>query len=204
MQTIIKLVSLLSVRERKRASLLMGLIIIMALLDMLGVASILPFIAVLANPELLQTNVALNTAFKMSSNIGIHSQDQFLFALGLLVFLLLVMSLAIKAITNYAQTRFALMREYSIGSRLLQGYLHQNYIWFLSRNSAELTKSILSEIDKVVNYGLLPLMALFAQSAVALALMTMLILVDPILAFSVGLVLGLDLYMLSYFESWFS
>ena len=32
-----------------------------------------------------------------------------------LVFVLLVTSLAFKALTTYAQTRFALMREYSIG-----------------------------------------------------------------------------------------
>jgi hypothetical protein len=38
---------------------------------------------------------------------------------------LLVTSLAFKALTTYAQTRFALMREYSIGKRLVEGYLHQ-------------------------------------------------------------------------------
>jgi ATP-binding cassette, subfamily B, bacterial PglK len=101
--------------------------------------------ALLANPELVQTNAVLNAAFTISSHIGIHTTQQFLFALGVLVFVLLVTSLAFKALTTYAQTRFALMREYSIGKRLVEGYLNQPYSWFLNRHSADLGKTILSE-----------------------------------------------------------
>ena len=62
----------------------------MAFLDMLGVASILPFMSVLSNPELVQTNAVLNTAFITSGYIGIQTTEQFLFALGVLVFVLLI------------------------------------------------------------------------------------------------------------------
>jgi hypothetical protein len=41
---------LLTTLERKRAGVLMGMILVMAFLDMLGVASILPFMAVMATP----------------------------------------------------------------------------------------------------------------------------------------------------------
>jgi ATP-binding cassette, subfamily B, bacterial PglK len=186
-----KLIDLLTPPERKRAGVLMGMILVMAFLDMLGVASILPFMAVLANPELVQTSAALNTAFILSRHIGIHTPEQFLFALGVLVFVLLVTSLAFKALTTYAQTRFALMREYSIGKRLVEGYLHQPYSWFLNRHSADLGKTILSEVGTVVYNGMLPLMTLMAQSTVALALLILLVIVDPLLALSAGVVLGL-------------
>jgi ABC-type multidrug transport system fused ATPase/permease subunit len=191
MLTLKKLLALLTPLERKRAGLLMGMILVMAFLDMLGVASILPFMAVLANPELVQTNAVLNTAFTASSYIGIHTTQQFLFALGVLVFVLLVTSLAFKALTTYAQTRFALMREYSIGKRLVEGYLHQPYSWFLNRHSADLGKTILSEVSTVIHNGMMPLMTLMAQSTVALALLILLLIVDPLLALSVGVVLGL-------------
>jgi len=133
----------------------------------------------------------LNTAFSISRQIGIQTPDQFLYALGALVFLLLVTSLAFKALTIYAQTRFALMREYSIGKRLVEGYLHQPYSWFLNRNSADLGKTILSEVQNVIGNVMLPLMTLMAQSTVSLALLILLIIIDPLLALSVGLVLGL-------------
>jgi ABC-type multidrug transport system fused ATPase/permease subunit len=186
-----KYLALLTPLERKRAGLLMGMILVMAFLDMLGVASILPFMAVLTNPELIQTNAVLNVAFTISRHIGIHTPDQFLFALGVLVFIMLVTSLAFKALTTYAQSRFALMREYSIGKRLIEGYLHQPYSWFLNRHSADLGKTILSEVGTVVGGGMFPLMTLMAQSTVTLAMLIMLIIVDPLLALSIGVVLGL-------------
>ena len=191
MKILTKLLALLIPSERKRAGVLMGMILVMAFLDMLGVASILPFMAVLANPEQVQTNAVLNSAFTISRHIGIHTPDQFLFALGVLVFVLLVTSLTFKALTTYEQTLFALMREYSIGKRLVEGYLHQPYSWFLSRHSADLGKTILSEVNTVIDKGMIPLMSLMAQGTVALALLILLIIVDPLLALSVGVVLGL-------------
>lgn len=186
-----KYLALLTRQERKRAGLLMGMILVMAFLDMLGVASILPFIAVLTNPDLVQTNNLLNVAFNISRHIGIRTPGQFLLALGILVFVMLVTSLAVKALTIYAQTRFTMMREYSIGKRLVEGYLHQPYSWFLHRHSADLGKTILSEVGRVIGGGMFPLMTLMAQSTVALALLSMLIIVDPLLSLSVGVVLGL-------------
>ena len=70
MKTLNKILYLLSSHERKRAFLLMVMILIMALLDMLGVASILPFITVLSNPEIVDTNKMLNTAYNASSKLG--------------------------------------------------------------------------------------------------------------------------------------
>ena len=188
---IAKLLALLTPAERRRAAGLMGMILVMAFLDMLGVASILPFMAVLANPEIVQTNIVLNTLFNFTSHAGIHTTEQFLFALGISVFVLLVISLAFKAVTTYAQIRFALMREYSIGNRLMEGYLHQPYDWFLSRHSADLGKTILSEVNAVIGNGMLPLMTVMAQSTVVLALLILLIIVDPFLALTIGVMLGL-------------
>jgi ABC-type multidrug transport system fused ATPase/permease subunit len=158
---------------------------------MLGVASILPFIAVLANPSLIETNSILSWCYQFSANLGVRSIEQFLFLLGLFVFVVLVFSLAFKALTTYAQTRFALMREYSIGKRFVEGYLHQPYSWFLNQHSADLGKNILSEVSGVIYGGMIPLMTLMAQGAVTIALLVLLLLVDPVLAVSVGLILSI-------------
>ena len=173
-----KLLYLLTSYERRRAMLLLTMILFMALLDMLGVASIMPFIAVLTNPEIVETNEILNTVYKASSIFGVENNQQFLFVLGIFVFILLITSLSFKALTNYAQVRFTRMREYTIGKRLLEGYLHQPYSWFLNRNSAELGKTILSDVSTVISKGFAPMMILIIQSAVTLSLLILLILVD--------------------------
>lgn len=186
MKTINKLLNLLTPPERKRAYLLLCMILVMALLDMVGVASIMPFVAVLANPELVDTSIILNAAY---TKLGFTDPQKFLFALGVLVFVLLVVSLAFKALTTYAQLRFTLMREYSIGKRLVEGYLHQPYSWFLSRHSADMGKTILSEVGTIIYQGAMPMMNLIAQGAVAISLLTLLILNDPKLALAAGLTL---------------
>ncbi len=191
MKTLNKILYLLSSHERKRAYFLMVMILIMALFDMLGVASILPFITVLSNPEIVDTNKVLNTAYNASSIFGVDTKQQFLFVSGIFVFCFLIISLSFKAFTNYAKARFTSMREYSIGKRLIEGYLDQPYSWFLNRHSADLGKTILSEVNSVVGKGLGSMMNLFMQSAITLALLLLLILVDFKLTLIVGFTLGL-------------
>jgi len=85
---------------------LLCMIVAMALLEMLGVASIMPFMAVLANPEIFETNVMLNVVYQAASqHLGIATTEQFLFALGMLVLVLLVVSLAFKVLTSYKRHR---------------------------------------------------------------------------------------------------
>jgi len=199
MQIFKKLLFLLSPNERKRAILLLIMIVIMALLDAIGIASILPFIAVLTNPSLIETNIFLNTMYQASIRFGVETNQEFLFFLGVLVFLILIISLTFKAFSTYIQIRFVYMKEYSIGKRLVEGYLHQPYRWFLSRNSSDLGKTILSEVSQVISYGIKPLMELIAKSILAIVIIILLIIVDPKLILIVGLSISFAYLAIFYF-----
>ena len=190
MENFKKLIFLLTPSEQRRAGLLLIMILVMALIDTIGVASILPFMAVLTNPDIIETNLILKKMYQTSNIFGVESSQQFIFALGILVFVTLVISLIFKAITTYVQVKFIQMREYSVGKRLIQGYLHQPYSWFLNRNSAELGKNILSEVTLVIGAGLRPLIELIAKGLVAIALICLLVIADPKLALIVGLSVG--------------
>ena len=182
MNTVKKIFGILSIRERRQFSILMSLTLVMALLDAIGVASIMPFIALLANPNLLTTNRFLSAAYV---EFGFKSQQIYLFALGVTVFVVFVLSLAYKALVVYLQIRFARMREYTIGGSLVQIYLFQPYSWFLNRNSADLAKNVLSEVGTFVSGGLIPLMTLVSQSALTFAILCLLLFIDLQLAITV-------------------
>ncbi|MDB4226678.1 ABC transporter ATP-binding protein/permease [Candidatus Pelagibacter sp.] len=199
MQTFKKLLNLLTVREHKSTAFLLGMILIMALIDMIGVASILPFMAVLTNPNIIETNNFLNSMFEASKIFGIENNQEFLFVLGLLVFLLLITSLSVRAITTYVQLRFIQMLEYSMTKRLIEGYLHQPYSWFLSRHSADIGKNILSEVAGVIGGGIKPIIEIIAKSMVAIALITLLFLANPKLTLIIGLLLGGTYMLIFYF-----
>ena len=197
MKIIKKLFYLLTPHERKRMGLLLIMMLLMALLDMIGVASIMPFIAVLSNPEIIQENSILNTLFEYSGRFGVETNEQFFFFLGIIIFVLLIFSLTFKALTTYAQFRFTLLREFTIGKRLIEGYLHQPYSWFLNRHSADLGKTILSDVGRVVSSGITPLVNLISNSIVVIVLLALLIFINPKLAIISLLVLS-SAYVLVY------
>jgi ABC-type bacteriocin/lantibiotic exporter with double-glycine peptidase domain len=176
------------------------MMIVMALLDMLGVASIFPFVAVLTNPELIETNFILQIMFKVSSMFGVESKKQFLFVLAILVFVLLITSLMFKALTTYFQIRFVQMLQYKISKHLVQGYLQQPYGWFLSRHSADLGKNILSEVSQLVGGGINPIMDMAAKILVTSSIISLLIFTDPKLALIICFLLG-GAYSLFFYAS---
>ncbi len=203
MEFLKKSIYLLTPREVKSASLLLVMIIMMAFLDMIGVASILPFMAVLTNPGAIETNAILNKMFEISKILGVKNNEEFLIALGVFVFILLITSLIFKAITAYVQVRFVQMREYTIGRRLIEGYLYQPYSWFLSRNSSDIGKTILSEVAEIIGNCLKPMMEIIAKSMIIFAIIILLIFVDPKIALAVGffifVIYGVVFYFLRNF-----
>ena len=165
----------------------MGMILVMALLDVIGVASVMPFMAVLSNPEVVETNPYLNAVYQ---SLGYTDLNAFLFFLGIVVFVALIASIGFKVITTYNLLHFAEMSNYSLGRRLVAGYLRQPYVWFLGRHSADLGKTVLSEAQQVINGALIPIMQIIAHGAVVIGMVILLISVNPLLATSAVAALG--------------
>jgi ABC-type bacteriocin/lantibiotic exporter with double-glycine peptidase domain len=199
MKTFKKLYFLLNIQQRKRAGLLLIMILFMGILDMIGVASVMPFIAVLTNPNLIETNIILKYMYQISSIFGVQNNQQFLFILGILLFFILIFTLTFKAIVTYVQLRFILMLEHTIGKRLVEGYLHQPYSWFLNRHSADFGKTILSESGKIAGRGIGNFMDLVAKIVLTVAIIILLIIVDPKLALIIGATLGIS-YIVIFFS----
>lgn len=190
MKIAIDLIKLLGVGHLKSSILLSVMIVVTALIDVFGIASIMPFIAVLSSPELIDTNPFLNRMFLRVSVLGIHDQNQFLLAFGGVVFFLLILSLLCKALTTYSIVRFSMAQEHRLGMRLAYRYLQQPYSWFLERHSSELSKNILSEVGTVIRDGVIPLFSLTSQVVVTLAILFLLVAIDPWLALVIGLTLA--------------
>ena len=186
---------LLSPTEKRRFVLILIMVAFMAVFEAVGVAMLLPFLQVLAKPESIQTNSTLRMFWEWG---GFTSIQSYITALGLVVFVFIVFSLAFRAASTYVLMRFCLMRAYSWGARLLQKYLYQPYVWFLTRNTAELGQTVLSEIDVVVQQSLLPAVVLISHTLVTLLIIGMVCLIEPWIALGIFVVLGGG-YIVVYF-----
>jgi ATP-binding cassette, subfamily B, bacterial PglK len=197
--TLKKILFILPSSEKKRALMLFVLILITAVFDMLGVASILPFVALLTNPQLVETNIFLSKSYELATNFGVENKLEFLFFIGMGVFLLLILSLIFRALTTYGQVHFSLMQEYIVGKKLVEGYLRQPYSWFLNKNSSKLGKNILSDVKEVIDKTILSLLNVVVHGTTIIALLTLLLIIDIKLALSVGLVFGMSYGIIFYF-----
>ena len=162
----------------------------MALLESVGIASVMPFLAVLGNPDMIESNPILAVLYAGSQRFGVEDAEGFLKVLGIGAFAVIVLSAIYRTGTHYAMNRFIEMRRHSLGIRLLQLYLKQPYEFFLNRHSSDLSKAILSEVDQLIAYVIRPVYNLFAYGLVLIAVVILLVAVHPLMAVLVAGVLG--------------
>lgn len=194
-----KIFSLLNYSEKKNFVFLFLLILFTGFIDALGVASILPFITVLSNVEIIETHNFLSKIYELSKILGVNSTKQFLTFMGLCTFFVIVISLITRAFSQFFQTRFSYMCEYNLSKRLINNYLSQPYIWFLNKNPSHLSKNILSEVQQLVGSTITPFINLLSNLIIILLLLTLIFFFDPIVSTFIILILGVCYVSIFYF-----
>lgn len=190
-----KILQLLEPHERVRSYVLLAMVLVMAFLDAIGVGTVLPFVAVLSDPDAVGRNRYLTAIYDF---LGFSDNQSFLLFLGLVVFAALIASVAFRALTTYVLLRFTNMRSYSLSRRLVAGYLRQPFEWFLDRHSADLGKTVLSEVNEVVTRALIPMVQSIAHGTVAICLVILLVVVNPAWALALAAAFG-GMYACIYF-----
>jgi ATP-binding cassette, subfamily B, bacterial PglK len=202
MNTLKKAIGLLTPHERSRGLLILFLAMGMAVLEALGVVSVMPFLAVLANPNIVQSNSFLKELFDYSKYLGIKSPDDFLVLLGVVVIVLIVVSAIYRTATIYIMNRFIEMRRHTISTCLLETYLGHSYPFFLDRHSSDMSKTILSEVDQLISNVIRPTFNMLANGLVIISITMLLVLVNPWLALiAAGFLAGLYSVMFYIFKS---
>jgi ABC-type multidrug transport system fused ATPase/permease subunit len=186
-QTFGRLRNLLSKRERRNALLVFAMMLVSALMEAAGVASIMPFLAVLMHPGLVQSNTYLAALY---GRLAFSDANAFLYFLAAIVFLVVVGRIALSALTQYAMIRYSTSLNYAFSTRLLEKYLRQPYVWFLHHHSSALGTSILSEVDVVIDRSLIPGLQVITRAGVTMSIVAVLIAATPAIAVSAMLVLG--------------
>ena len=171
--------ALLDGRERRNAWITLAIVILGALSSAFMVGSVLPFLMVLSDPGQIARVPALAWAYEV---FGFSSGYSFLVALGLVSFAVIVLTSLIQIAKTYAVARFALMRIHSISCRLLIAYLRQPYAFFLNRHTGEMGTRVLSESQLLVGQFLQPAAELIAATLSVIALVGLLLWVDPMIA----------------------
>jgi ABC-type multidrug transport system fused ATPase/permease subunit len=183
-----KIWAIFTPHERRKSVWMLVLVVLMAMVEMLGVLSIMPFLSVLGRPAVIHENALLSAAYQ---RFDFHGTRDFILALGMASIALVLLSSVFKTLTQHLLNRFVHLIRHAISSRLLSRYLHQPYEFFLARNPSALGKNVLSEVDQLIFQLVQPLSQLLAQGCVVLAMSALIFIYDPLIAICIVAVLGL-------------
>ena len=189
-----KVFSLLDAQERRRFWVLTVLMVFVALVEVAGVSSVLILLNVLSDPTTVDNSRALSW---LRGVLGTESVFSFQVALAVVVIVVVFAGLVIKAGGTYAIIRYSFMRGSAISTRLLRSYLNRPYEWFLDRNSSEIGKNVLTEVDNLTNRVLTPTLRLTSNFILVIAMLGFLMVVDPLITVLSAVVLG-GFYVLIY------
>ncbi len=171
------------------------LMFFVAIIDAVGVASIMPFISSISDPKVILSNEWLKSIY---FEFNFKSVLSFQIFLGIFFFAFFVFSICFKAFASYQQLKFTSIREFFISVKIMERFFAQPYVWFLNRHTSELGNSILSEVNQVVSTAILPLLNFISQLLISLFLFGLILLVNWKLAVIISIVLCCSYYFIFY------
>ncbi|MEM9343902.1 MAG: ABC transporter ATP-binding protein [Pseudomonadota bacterium] len=180
---------ILAPEDRRRWRVLMVLSAIVGLIEAAGVVSILPFLATVADPDVLTRPGPLATVYEAS---GFTDPQRFQYALGFLVLGFVTIGISLRMLNIVLRTQFSRHQGARLSLRLLETCLREPYAWFLQQNSAKLSKSVLSEVEQIAKSSISASIELIAHGTVTVAVLAILVTSNPLAALVIGAALGLS------------
>lgn len=186
--------SLLSDEQRKKFYALQVLVILMAFTELLGIASIAPFMALVGDMSLLEKDGIYSKLYNLS---GVSNPVDFLFFTGFGVLIALTISTVVSMFTTWRLSLYGSSVGVELADRLYTHYMRQNWLFHASHSSAQLTKQVASESGRISNGIIQPLMQMNAKVVLAIFISISIIIYNPIVALAGLLMFSLG-YLLMY------
>jgi ABC-type multidrug transport system fused ATPase/permease subunit len=121
------------------------LIIISGTIEIISFFSILPFVSIILNPDIILSGIGL-VIYNLS---GLETAENFIFITGIVIVVALILSSLLSILRMWYTTKFAEEVGFKIGDNLFLHYLRRDYEFHIFNNSSYLTKQITFEIDRV-------------------------------------------------------
>ncbi len=193
LNSLLKLRYLFDREDKIQFAVLFVSIIVMAFLEVLGIASVLPFMKLVAEPEVIADNPWLQWVYEAGN---FSSERTFMIAVGFAVLGLFASANAFAAFTIWLLLKCTWSMAHRVSVRLVTTYTRLPYEFFLTHNSADLIKKVVTEVSNLVS-AVTAGCRFFAYTLVSIAIYALLLYVQPVVALAAFCLLG-GLYGLIY------
>lgn len=167
--------AILDSRDRLKVSLLLLLSVINSLVQTLGIVSIMPFIAILSEPSLIDTNRQI---LLLKQFLGITDYKSLLFFFGIFTFCSLILSHFFSTLTSWVNQLFFYHKEHSLTHKLLEIYLSKKSTAFYKVRKTQILKYILSDVDRVLIGTQLAVISLISNALICIVVFSFLLYLD--------------------------
>lgn len=171
--------------DKKQKLELIGVLLIVIVttaMELVGVTAILPFINILMDPNAIHANKLLDGVYVL------FDFDNYISFLVLMAVILIIIYIIknILIIKSYdLQYKFTFNNQKIMASKMLNCYLKQPYLFHLNHSSAELIRSINTDIVMMYQ-AIVALLGFFAEVLVCIVLGVFLLLTDPMITIIVA------------------
>jgi ATP-binding cassette, subfamily B, bacterial PglK len=182
-----KLFQLLTRKQRREFYILQCFMFAAALSELVGTISIMPFIALASNPEIIHTNAYFAQLYQL---MGTPSHEKFLVKVGLIFIGLIVAANVTMTITQFLMNRYSFRVGGELSARLYKYYLAQNVLYHARTNASALVQRVMRDSLILSTFLIAPTLRLNARFFSIALLASMIVYIDPIVASTTVLVLG--------------
>lgn len=174
-------------RHRRRFAGVVVVSLLVGLCEVVGVASVAPFVALAADPSLLERNAAL-AAVHGALGTGV---DGTVAVLGACAFALLAATVVARNWGYHVLMGFVQRQAADLSVELFDRYLAEPYDRFLGRRPSDMAAALASEVEEVASGAILGAMRIVAYGLIALAIGAVLVALEPVGALAIGTGLAL-------------
>ena len=182
-----KLSELLSPARRRRAAGLQSLIVLNAIFQVAGVASLAPFIALLTNPSLIQKNPLTGALYQ---HLEFQNDVSFLIFFAILIIVFILLSSVLAALTTWILLSFSQDLGVYLQGALLNNYLQKEPTYFSRNNTSTITAMITQEAPRLIYMVVHPLLNMVSQLWIVVIVVIGLVVVDPTVALTAFVIVG--------------
>ena len=177
--------------QRRTYFFLQVFVVFTALSEVMSVATIGPFIALVGDISLVEKNSLVNSLYLQS---GLSTPMEFLFATGACVLFLLFFSAIISIFTIWRLSYFAARTGAEIGDALYEYYMNQSFLYHSQTSSSLLIKQISTEVGRITDHIFQPFVQINARVVAAIFLSIAIFVYNPVISIA-----GLLMFTVCYY-----
>lgn len=188
-------------RQKFQLLALLLIVIFTTFIELLGVSAILPLVEVMMDAGSIQRTPYLRAIYEF---FGFGSPTSFLIFLAVVLIVVYWVKNIFVAISYNLQYKFTFSNQKRMAYKMLECYLNQPYFFHLSHNSAELIRSINTDIVMMFQ-GILSILQFFAEILVCVVLGAFLFFKDPqIMLVLIAFMVAFVIFFAKKFKSYLS